>query len=100
MCIITARKVMFLHLSISHSVHRGVCIPACTGQLGVCFGDVCPGGVCVEGMSAQGVSAKGVCLPGGQRQTPPPAPELTTEAGGTHPTGLNSWKLSGYSSTF
>ena len=41
-CIVTVRKrscgkVMFLHLSVSHSVHRGGClpggcIPACTGQ--------------------------------------------------------------------
>ena len=40
---ITSRKrscerVMFSHLSVSHSVHgEGMCIPACTGQGGVCL---------------------------------------------------------------
>ena len=54
-----------------HALGRGLCIPACTWQ-----GGVCPGGVC-WGVSSQGVFPWG-CLPGGcgrhprdQRQTPP-----------------------------
>ena len=36
---------MFLHLSASHSIHMGVCIPACNGQGGGCLW---VGGVCLS----------------------------------------------------
>ena len=55
---------MFLHISDSHSVHRGggaVCQHALDG--GVCLG-------CLPG----GCMSRGVWLLGGQRQTPPPSP--------------------------
>ena len=56
-------KVMFLHLSVSHSVNWG----------GVCIG----GGLCIQKRSA----SRRVCIKGagGKR------------AGGTHATGMDSW---------
>ena len=53
-------KVMFLHLSVSHSVHRGVCVPACTtGHMtrGISVGG---GGSLSRGVSVQdlGVSVQ------------------------------------------
>ena len=38
-------KVMFLHLSVNHSVHKGVCIPACNGW--GCVSQHAMGGVCL-----------------------------------------------------
>ena len=56
-----------------------MCIPACTGQGGVCPGAVCPGAVCPGGLSAQGgclprggVCLGGVCLGGCLPHTPSP----------------------------
>ena len=54
---------MFLYLSVSHSVHGG-------GEAGVCI-PTCKG--------------RGVYSPLGRHP-----PEVATEAGGTHPTGMHS----------
>ena len=54
----TCGKVMFSQAYVKNFVHGG-CIPACTGQGGVCSGGCLPGG-CVPG----GVCL-GVCLPWG-----------------------------------
>ena len=86
-------KVMFLHLSVSHSVHREGCIPACNGRGCVsqhAMGCVCPW-----------VSTH---IPPGRHlpwRPPPHTPlgrhplpfETTTEADGTHPTGMHSFPL-------
>ena len=48
-----------------HALGWGGCIPACTGQGGVCMGGVCPGGGSAQGVSAWGVSARGGVLPRG-----------------------------------
>ena len=79
-------KVMFLHLSVSHSVHGGggvVCL--------VPVGCLVPEGVCSGGVPApgEGGSAPGGCLvlggvPGGDPLG------TATAAGGTHPTGMHS----------
>ena len=50
---------MSLHLSVSHSVHRGVSVPACT--MGHMTGGLCPGGVSVQGESL----SRGSLCPGG-----------------------------------
>ena len=55
-------KVMFLFLSVSHSVHRGVCSRGC-----LVLGGAGPGGVCLV-----------------------ETPRTATAAGGTHPTGMHS----------
>ena len=49
-------KVMFLHLSVSHSVHRG--------SLGLCPVGSLSGGLCPEGVSVQGVLCPGEGLSG------------------------------------
>ena len=80
-------KVIFLHLSVSHSVHRGVCIPACTGQT----------------PPFPGETPSLIDTPRGQtppysvdawRHTPSPDPtpriDIATAADGTHPTGMQS----------
>ena len=90
-------KVMFLHLSVSYSVHggwgcdervvKGVC-----GERGVSRGCVSRG--CVPEGVSRGVLSR-VCVvdtPRTQRLTTPPPhrEEMATEAGGTHPTGMPS----------
>ena len=79
-------------LTVSCSIHRGMggCIPACTGQGGVCPGGVYLGIVCLPGgaLFARGV-CPGECLPlvpgcvadtpRDQRQTPLPLPPLWTD---------------------
>ena len=64
-------KVMFIHPSVSHSVHRGVCIQ----------------GVCILGGWICGVSASR-----GGLGRPPPSDTTGygQRAGGTHPTGMHS----------
>ena len=54
-------KVMFLHLSVNHSVHRG------HAWQGVCVVGAClAGGMCGEGHAWQGVCAAGwACMAGG-----------------------------------
>ena len=42
-------KVMFLHVSVSHSVHRGACVAR---------------GVCMAGGVHGGMRAQGACVPG------------------------------------
>ena len=59
-------KVMFLHLSVSHSVHRG---------------DLVLGGACSRGVPAPGGLVWGEC-----RWRPLPPPGTATAAGGTLPT--------------
>ena len=39
-------KVMFLHLSVSHSVHRGVSVQGVSVWGGLCLGGLCLGGLC------------------------------------------------------
>ena len=47
---------MFLHLSVSHSVHRGACVA----------GGMCGGGACVVGgMHSRGMHGRGACMAGG-----------------------------------
>ena len=64
-------KVVFLRLSVSHSVHRG------------CGEGGCPGDVVDTPLNPDAGT------PPTQRQTPSPI-ETATEAGGTHPTGMHS----------
>ena len=58
-------KVMFLHLSVSHSVHKGAC--------------VAKGGMCVV-KGGRAWQKGGACVAG----------EAATAAGGMHPTGMHS----------
>ena len=74
---------MFLHLSVSHSVHRGSAWQGGVHGRGVCIGR----GVCmVEGCAWQGrcmvggVCGRGAYMPG----------DTATAADGTHPTGMHS----------
>ena len=60
---------MFLHLSVSHSVHREACVA----------GGMHGRGACVE----RGMHGRGACVAG----------ETATAADGTHPTGMNSCLL-------
>ena len=70
-------KVIFLQVSVSHSVHRGISVSACTtGHM--TGGGLCPGGLCSGGVSDQGVSVHGRSLLG--------RPPLY----GTYPTGMHS----------
>ena len=66
-------KVMFLHLSASHSVHTGSCIQRGTASRG-------------------GSASGGVCIQGGLGQTPPQSDNMVygQRAGGTYPTGMHS----------
>ena len=92
---------MFLHLSVSHSVHGGC------GERGIWWKGVCPGGEGCGRHPAPWTQRQTPPGPRGrhpwtQRQTPldpeadtpPPPPlspvEMATEAGGTHPTGMHS----------
>ena len=62
-------KVKFLHLSVSHSVHRGVCMAGGMHGRGVCvWQGACMAGVCVcvaGGMHGRGHVWQGVCVAGG-----------------------------------
>ena len=86
---ITARKpscgkVMFLHLSVSHSVHRGrECIPACTGKRGVYPSMHWTGRVSAQ----RGVCPGSTPHPLDQRQTP--RDTTGQQVGSTHPTGMH-----------
>ena len=90
---------MFLHLSVSHSVHGGC------GERGIWWKGVCPGGRGVVDTLPPGPRGRHPLDPEAdtpgprgkhpwtQRQTlrPPLSPvEMATEAGGTHPTGMHS----------
>ena len=100
-------KVMFLHVSVSHSVHReGGAIPACIadgipaclaagGAIPACIADDIPaclavGGVCSRVCLLQGGGAWswGGLLPGGCGD--PPRKQTATVVDGTHPTGMHS----------
>ena len=68
----SCKKVMFLHLSVSHSVNRVSQHPMGRGWGCVCLGGVCPGwGGLPRRVSARGCLPKGVYNPMTQRQTPP-----------------------------
>ena len=96
-------KVMFLHLSVSHSVHKGA--SSCQGEgvslLGEspCQGVSLPGGGSpgphLGGLQAhiQGVSRPtlGGVIPGCTEADTPQ--QMATAAGGTHPTGMHSCLL-------
>ena len=75
-------KVMFLHLSISHSVHRGVCLSAC-------WDSRTPSGAHTP---QEQTHTPGADTP--QEQTPPPcavhAGRYGQQAGGTHPTEMHT----------
>ena len=73
-------KVMFLHLSVSHSVHRGGHVGGTSGR-GACIvvGACMAAGVCVVG----GMHGRGAMRTG----------KTATEAGGTHPTVIHSCNL-------
>ena len=102
---------MFLHVSVNHSVHRGVVSqhalqisrPTPRGEveesgLGGGSPGPHPGGK-LRGL-AWGVSRPtpgGVCIPACTEADPPPQ-QMATAAGGTHPTGIHScWDGSPYS---
>ena len=82
-------KVMFLHLSVSHSDHRGGDIPACIA-----------GGIpaCLAGLQAHtqggswefGLEGLQAHTWGGGVSRPDTTQQMTTAAGGTHPTGMHS----------
>ena len=103
-------KVIFLHLSVSHSVHRGgsasrvsastwVCIGGGGLYLGFCIQGVCSGGGLPRGVCIQaGFASNWGCLylaclhPRGLGKLPPPPSDTTRygqRAGGTRPTGMD-----------
>ena len=86
MLFITARKrscgkVMFLHLSISHSVHRRGVSASGSGVSAIPMAD-----------TPLGRHPARQTPPGSSGQTPPSAPsiEMTIEAAGMRPTGMHS----------
>ena len=90
---------MFLHLSVSHSVHRGACVAGGVhgrGQLwrgGVCDQGVCvwPGGMHGWGCALRGACMVGTCMTGDMRgRGVCVAGETATATGGKHPTGMHS----------
>ena len=101
-CFITGRnevvaKVIFLHLSVIHSVHGGVCLVWSRGGVpglvpGGCAWSGPGGGGCTWSGPRGGTwSGPGGYLPG----TPPPdqvhpSPKYGQRAAGTHPTGMHS----------
>ena len=83
---------MFLHLSVSHSVHRGV---SSTGPGGCLPGGVSrpgpgrlPGGC--PGPGWGGCPGPGGCIPRCTEADTPPPQQTATAADGTHPTGMHS----------
>ena len=75
---------MFLHLSVSHSVHKGGVYVSGSGRVGVCLW------VQVWGVT----SPPGIDIPL-VRHIPflgrhPPPPETATAVDGMHPTGMHS----------
>ena len=73
---------MFLHLSVSHSVHMGEAWP----REGAWSRGVCSrGGAWSRGVSAPG--ERGGAAPRGVQTSPP---QTATVADGTHPTGMHS----------
>ena len=94
---------MFLHLSVSHSVHRGgrawqgdVWQGACMmrGMHGWGGGHVWQGGMHGRGVHGGGCIAGGACMVGdmhAMHTTPPPLRDTVDQcAGGTHPTGMHT----------
>ena len=74
-------KVMFLHLSVSHSVHGGVCLSACW--------DTTPLGAGIPPEQARPwTRPPRTRHPSGSRHRP--GAETATAADGTHPTGMHS----------
>ena len=74
-------KVMFLHLSVSHSVHRGgVC-------LSVYWDTITPP---PPEQTPPGADPPGTRHPPPEQTPPPPGAETATAADGTHPTGMHS----------
>ena len=83
---------MFLQVSVCP---WGWCIPAClagymTSQVGGLGGCPGPGLGSVQAQARGGVQAQaqGVCIPAGTEADTPQ--QMTTAAGGTHPTGMHS----------
>ena len=81
-------KVMFLHLSVSHFIHGGVCIQR--GWVCIKGGlhprwDLHPRGVCIWGACIQGV-----CIQEGWADAPLDIMGYGQQAGGMHPTGMHS----------
>ena len=87
---------MFLHLSVSHSVHRGT-----RARQGVCMaggyvwqGACMAGGMCGGGMHGGNVCGRGCAWQGGLYAMHAPHPTLRDMVGqckgGTHPTGMHS----------
>ena len=90
-------KVMFLHLSVSHSVHRGgrawqggmhgrgACVAGGVHGVGACVAE----GACMVGACM----AEGACMAGGMHamDTPPTPRDMVSQcAGDMHPTGMHS----------
>ena len=69
-------KVMFLHLSVSHSVHRGLCLSMhLPVQVVSVQGGLCPGGSLLRGSLSRGSLSGGLC------------PEVSVQ-GGFRPEGV------------
>ena len=87
---------MFLHVSVSHSVHRGGCYPSvyCRWYPSM----PCRGGVlsqhALQVVSQHALQQEGVPAPGGYLLRgvwrPPSRKQTATVADGTHPTGMHS----------
>ena len=74
-------KVMFLHLSVSHSVHREGGLPQCM------LGCHTPGPGTPTPLEAD-TPGPGTLPPGPGTHPHPPGAETATAADGTHPTGI------------
>ena len=86
-------KVMSVHKGVCNPAFtgHGVCIPACTGQVGVYFsmhwaGSVCPGYVCAGVVYT---------LPGSEADTPLGPETDTPWTRGRHPTRARGWHSPG-----
>ena len=81
---------MFLHLSVSHSVHRGVCLSACWDSRPPPLG----ADTSLEPDTPPGADTPPEQTPPGTRHFPgadtPPCTVHAGRASGTHPTGMNT----------
>ena len=84
-------KVMFLHLSVSHSVHRRGCLGPCPRAGGLPRRGPGPGpGPGPGGGGCPGPGPAAVCIPACTEADIPPR-QTANAADGTHPTGMHSY---------
>ena len=93
-------KVMFLHLSVSHSVHRGGCLSACwdtTPPEQAPPPDQAPPRTrpLLEPGTPQAQAPQGQAPPGTRHPPGPDTPlqQTATVMDGTHPTGMHSCRI-------